>query len=299
MKQTDFPSYWQHMCFSTKGGYDNRWMHRNLYTSDPWDWFCPKSTSQVISSTSDWKLSSPQSNVEVGFYYVDYCVGHPFRLGLSKATFTLPTQLSHIIRNMASVLIYFPTAKANPFQNWYSDIWWVSTCQQKTYIRFVTIWVFPKIGVPQNGWFMENPIKMDDLGEPLFLETPILAPSLACFQSSIFTHSLGFSGPSPWWARKLPRPQRLLLQLPPTPGALNLCHHLGQHVAAGGSVKNWWCKVNPGESHRCHWCHFDVTWHYGFLCSRPFGLKFWDILDENQKVKNMSTYQKRCLSSMH
>ena len=26
-------------------------------------------------------------------------------------------------------------------------------------------WVFPKIGVPQNGWFlMENPMKMDDLG---------------------------------------------------------------------------------------------------------------------------------------
>ena len=28
-----------------------------------------------------------------------------------------------------------------------------------------TIWVFPKIVVPQNGWFItENPIKMDDLG---------------------------------------------------------------------------------------------------------------------------------------
>ena len=39
------------------------------------------------------------------------------------------------------------------------------------------IWMFPKIRVPQNGWFiMENPVKVGevgDLGVPLFLETPI------------------------------------------------------------------------------------------------------------------------------
>ena len=34
------------------------------------------------------------------------------------------------------------------------------------------MWGFPKIVVPQNGWFIrKNPIKMDDLGVPTFKET--------------------------------------------------------------------------------------------------------------------------------
>ena len=44
--------------------------------------------------------------------------------------------------------------------------------------RCVFMWRVPKIGVPQNGWFiMENPIKMDDLGgKPTIFGNP---PSIA------------------------------------------------------------------------------------------------------------------------
>ena len=42
------------------------------------------------------------------------------------------------------------------------------------------IWVFPTIGVPQNGWFViEKPIKMDDWGVPYFWKQEKLPPSPA------------------------------------------------------------------------------------------------------------------------
>ena len=48
-----------------------------------------------------------------------------------------------------------------------------------------------KIGVPQNGWLMmENPIKMDGLGVPLFSETSIYILSAIDFQGGYFVFFL-------------------------------------------------------------------------------------------------------------
>ena len=62
-----------------------------------------------------------------------------------------------------------------PKKNYHVIILVVSSTGKGGQPKIKVIWMFPKIGVPQNGWFItENPIKMDDLGvNPPFSETSI------------------------------------------------------------------------------------------------------------------------------
>ena len=75
------------------------------------------------------------------------------------------------------------------------------------------IWVFPKIGVPQNGWsIMEIPIKMDDLGgKPtifgnILIGMPYIGGTISSHTSIMLMKSKRSNAyhrgpifPGPWW----------------------------------------------------------------------------------------------------
>ena len=95
-----------------------------------------------------------------------------------------PTNSNCLLENGALKGPAFPTGATQPRR--VSDVphIWGGDCAWPNPQRESSIWhldrpiglcgCFQKLGVPQNGWFIvENPIKMDDLGVPLFSETSV------------------------------------------------------------------------------------------------------------------------------
>ena len=107
-----------------------------------------------------------------------------------------------------------PSPVANDWRLIESKCHWGCSTPARTY---EAIWVFPKIGVPQNGWFtMENHIKIHDLGAPLFLEAPIWSATFQEFDRNPLGTNHHQSSLSPWPPRWSEDP-RWDLQVPISP----------------------------------------------------------------------------------
>ena len=136
--------------------------------------------------------------------------------------------------------------------------------EKSTYSR----WMFPKIGVPQNGWFMmENPIKMDDLGVPLFLETPrcwfqLETPNPKGGSPDFWIMNSMSACPMWFWHCSLLQYKSKKFKL-----LLGFNKNLGKQ---GKSMKGYPYKMGPYDRYK--WSYNPYKWPYTWVTGTYFGV---------------------------
>ena len=112
-----------------------------------------------ISMFKDLVVSDRKKYVDINWYQV-IILDHKLSISSTNPMFHKKIQLLIIGHQPQTMHCYTGNPSKLPY----------ICCLFDSSICGYNLWVFPKIGIPRNGWFiMETPIKMDDLGGP----TPI------------------------------------------------------------------------------------------------------------------------------